>query len=484
MAHFRSIFYLVGWLVLILAAAMIPSALIDFFTGSPDYKIYLFSQAIMVFLGVLFVFSNKSAAEIDFDKRDSFLLTAVTWLFGIGFSSIPFLLSSINVSYTDAFFETVSGLTTTGATVLKNLDAMPKGILFWRSMLQWLGGIGIIVMALTLLADMRVGGLELFQSESSDRSEKFLPRITQIAKVIFITYLSLTLLCFLALIALQLNWFDALCHSLSTVSTGGFSTHDQSIGFFQNKALEYVLMFFMFFGGVTQLLFGHLFTKNWKLFFKDDQIKAYAFLTLFFVLVVTLWNLMVQKDKNVFDTITQSLFNVVSATTTTGFCSGDYNTWGGLALMVFFFAPFIGGCTGSTAGGIKIFRFQVLWRVTSIYLQKLRRPHGVFLPKYNGKQISGSIFDSVAALVILFVFCFAGLSFCLSLFGLDFITTLSGAASMLTSLGPGLGDHIGPSKTYTDLVDPVKWILMFGMILGRLELVTILILFLPSFWKD
>jgi trk system potassium uptake protein TrkH len=240
----------------------------------------------------------------------------------------------------------------------------------------------------------------------------------------------------------------------------------------------------MFFGGVTQLLFGHLFTKNWKLFFKDDQVKAYAFLTLFFVVVVTLWNLMVQKDKDVFDTITQSLFNVVSATTTTGFCSGDYNTWGGLALMVFFFAPFIGGCTGSTAGGIKVFRFQVLWRVTSIYLQKLRRPHGVFLPKYNGKQISGSIFDSVAALVILFVFCFAGLSFCLSLFGLDFITTLSASASMLTSLGPGLGEHIGPSKTYTDLVESVKWILMFGMILGRLELVTILILFLPSFWKD
>src|SRR3989344_2847309 len=484
MVHFRSIFYLIGWLVLILAAAMIPSVLIDFFTNNPDYKVYLFSQAIMVFFGVLFVFSNKSISEIEFDKRDSFILTAITWLVGIGFSSIPFVLSSINVSYTDAFFETVSGLTTTGATVLKNLDPMPKGILFWRAMLQWLGGIGIIVMALTLLTDMRVGGLELFQSESSDRSEKFLPRIAQIAKVIFITYLSLTLLCFLALLALRLSWFDALCHSLSTVSTGGFSTHDLSIGFFQNKPLEYVLVLFMFLGGVTQLLFGHLFTKNWRLFFKDDQIKAYGLITLFFVGIVLVWNLMTQKGGDVFDLITQTIFNVVSAVTTTGFCSGDYNVWGGVALMVFFFAPFIGGCTGSTAGGIKVFRFQVLWRFTFIYLQKLRRPHGVFLPKYNGKQISGSIFDSVAALFILFIFCFAVLSFCLSLFGLDIVTTLSASASMLTSLGPGLGNHIGPSQTYTELGDSVKWILMLGMLLGRLELVTILILFLPSFWKD
>ncbi|MFN7662639.1 MAG: TrkH family potassium uptake protein [Alphaproteobacteria bacterium] len=483
MAHFRSIFYLIGWLILILAGAMTPSFLIDFVANHPDYKIYLLSQAIMVFLGVLLVFSNKSGAEIDFDKRDSFLLTAITWMFGIGFSSIPFLLSSIDISYTDAFFETVSGLTTTGATILRHLDTLPRGILFWRAMLQWLGGIGIIVMALTLLTDMRVGGLELFQSESSDRSEKFLPRIAQIAKVIFITYLSLTVLCFLALITLQLNWFDALCHSLTTISTGGFSTHDESIGFFNNKFLEYVLVLFMFLGGVTQLLFGHLFTKNWKLFFKDDQIKTYSLLTLSFIVMVVSWNVWTQKSDYA-DIITKSVFNVVSAVTTTGFCSADYALWGGIGTMVFFFAPFIGGCTGSTAGGIKVFRFQVLWRVTFIYLQKLRRPHGVFLPKYNGKQISGAIFDSVAALVILFIFCFVLLSFSLSLCGLDFITTLSASSAMLTNLGTGLGAYIGPNQPYAELSLPVKWILMGGMLLGRLELVTILILLLPSFWKD
>lgn len=483
MAHFRSIFYLIGWLILILAAAMTPCLLIDFFMGNPDYKIYLLSQAIMVFLGVLFVFSNKSGTEIDFDKRDSFLLTAISWIFAIGFSSIPFLLSSINISYTDAFFETVSGLTTTGATILTHLDTLPKGILFWRAILQWLGGIGIIVMALTLLTDMRVGGLELFQSESSDRSEKFLPRIAQIAKVILITYISLTLLCFLALTSLKLSWFDALCHSLSTISTGGFSTHDESIGFFHNKPLEYVLVLFMFLGGVTQLLFGHLFTKNWRQFFKDDQIKTYGFLTFFFVSIVVIWNVCTAEG-HYFDVITQSIFNVVSAVTTTGFCSADYSTWGGVGMMVFFFVPFIGGCTGSTAGGIKVFRFQVLWRVTFIYLQKLRRPHGVFLPKYNGKQISSSIFDSVAALVILFIFCFALLAFCLSFFGLDFVTTLSASAAMLTNLGTGLGQYIGPSQTYAELGMPIKWVLMVGMLLGRLELVTILILLLPSFWKD
>jgi len=463
---------------------MTPSAAIDFFTGSPDYRVYLLSQFIMVFFGTLLVFSNKSASEIDFDKRDSFLLTTMAWLSGIGFSSLPFMLSSINIGYTDALFEAVSGLTTTGATVLKGLDSMPKGILFWRSMLQWLGGIGIVVMALTLLTDMRVGGLELFQSESSDRSEKFLPRIAQITKVIFTTYLTLTILCFGILLFLNLDWFDALCHSLTTVSTGGFSTHDQSIGFFKNKSLEYVLVVFMFFGGVTQLLFGHFFTKNWRAFFKDEQIRTYGRISLFFILTTLFWNLAMQREGNVFEVVTKSIFNVVSVVTTTGFVSADYSVWGGVSLMVFFIAPFVGGCTGSTSGGMKVFRFQVLWRVTFAHLQKLRRPHGVFLPKYNGKQISGSIFDSVAAFVILFIFFFVVLAFSLSVFGLDFITTFSAAASMLTNLGPGLGQHIGPNQTYAELVWPVKWILMIGMLLGRLELVTILILLLPSFWKD
>ncbi|UNM06502.1 MAG: TrkH family potassium uptake protein [Holosporaceae bacterium] len=300
--------------------------------------------------------------------------------------------------------------------------------------------------------------MSLFQSESSDRSEKFLPRVAQIAKVIFFTYLFLTVSCFLSLFFLKVGWFDALCHSMTTISTGGFSTHDASIGFFKSAAVEYVLSFFMWTGGVTQLLFGYFLTRNWQSFFRDDQVKAYIRLTFFFVILMTGWNLVHQKE-DVFVVITKSFFNVLSAITTTGFSSSDYSLWGGVGWMVFFVAPFIGGCTGSTSGGIKVFRFQILWRVTSIHLKKLRRPHGIFLAKYNGKQLSESVFDSVSSFVMLFAFCYFILCFTLTLFGLDFSTALSAAGAMLTNLGPGLGNQIGPAETYAGFIAPIKWIL-------------------------
>ncbi len=483
MAHFRSIFYLMGWLLLILAVAMIPPAVIDFFENDPDYKAYLLSASITIFLGVLFVFSNKSSKEIEFDKKDSFLFTTLSWVMAVGFSSLPFLFSSLSLSWTDAAFETVSGLTTTGSTALKNLESLSKGILFWRATLQWLGGIGIVVMALTLLADMRIGGMELFQSESSDRSEKFLPRMAQITKVILLIYILLTLLCFLALRAGGMSWFDAICHSFTTVSTGGFSTHDRSIEYFNSPLIECILMVFMFLGGTTQILFAHLGGKNWRLFFQDQQFQSYARIVMAAVLMIVIWNLLKLKDSPEV-ILTKSTFNMISSITTTGFGSSDYNGWGSFALILFFFAPFIGGCTGSTSGGIKVFRFEVLWEVILIHLQKLRRPHGIFLPKYKSRKISESVFDSVTAFFVLFIFCFAALSLALSFLGLDFITTLSAAGSMLTNLGPGLGDLIGPTKTYGDLEPSVKWILMLGMLLGRLELLTILVLFVPSFWKD
>ncbi len=483
MAHFRSIFYLMGWLLLILSASMVPPAIFDFVENVADYKAYLLSASITVFLGVLLVFSNKSGKEIEFDKKDSFLFTTLSWIMAIGFSSLPFLFSSLSLSWTDAVFETVSGLTTTGATVLKNLDTLSKGILFWRATLQWLGGIGIVVMALTFLADMRIGGMELFQSESSDRSEKFLPRMAQITKVILLTYVLLTCLCFLALRGAGMSWFDAICHSFSTVSTGGFSTHDKSIEYFNSSFIECILVVFMFLGGSTQLLFGHFFGKNWRTFFQDQQFQAYCRIVLSAILLIVIWNFLTLNESPG-TILTKSTFNVVSAITTTGFESADYNRWGSFPIIVFFFIPFIGGCTGSTSGGIKVFRFEVLWEIILIHLQKLRRPHGIFLPKYKARKISDSVFDSVATFFVLFVFCFALLCLALSCLGLDFLTTLSTAGAMLTNLGPGLGDVVGPTKTYSTLAVPVKWVLMFGMLLGRLELLTILVLFVPSFWRD
>ncbi|MEI8320626.1 MAG: TrkH family potassium uptake protein [Alphaproteobacteria bacterium] len=484
MVHFASIFYLIGWLLLILSGFSIFPAAIDFFRGCDDYKVYLFSGVVMVFLGALFIFSTRSEEELEFDKRDSFVLTVMAWLLVIIFSAIPFLLAGYNFSCTDSFFETVSGLTTTGATVLVKLDQMPWGILLWRSILQWLGGIGIVVMALTVLTEMRIGGMELFQTESSEKSEKFLPRVAQIAKIIFWVYLILTVLCFACLWACGMTWFDALCHSFTTVSTGGFSTHDASITFFNSFKIEGILTVFMFLGGITQLSFIHLWDGRWKKFFEDSQFQSYTKILFAAVLALIAWKLIYKNEEEPLTIIVKTLFNLTSIMTTTGFESTDYTAWGGFAIILVFFLPFIGGSTGSTSGGIKVFRCQVLWEVAVNQLRKIRRPHGIYLPKYNGREISKEGFNSVSAFFIFFLISFAMLALILAFLGLDAMTALSASASMLTNVGPGIGEVIGPTKTYTHLTDSVKWVLMVGMLLGRLELLTLYVLFLKSFWKD
>ncbi len=484
MVHFGSIFYLIGWLILILSGFSILPATIDFIRGEPDFKIYLFSGALMVFWGALFILSTRSKEDLEFDKRDSFILTALSWTLVILFSAIPFLLSSLNFSWTDSFFETVSGLTTTGATTLVKLDTMPWGILLWRSILQWLGGIGIVVMALTVLTEMRIGGMELFQTESSEKSEKFLPRVAQIAKIIFWVYLLLTVLCFSALWACGMTWFDALCHSFTTVSTGGFSTHDNSIAFFNSFLIESILTLFMFLGGVAQLSFIHLWQGKWQRFFEDSQLQAYTKILCAAILALVAWKLIYRAEEDPLTVIIKTLFNITSVLTTTGFQSEDYTTWGGFAIVLVFFLPFIGGATGSTSGGIKVFRCQVLWEVALTQLRKIRRPHGIYLPKYNGRKISEEVFNSVGAFFIFFIISFVMLSLILAFLGLDTMTSLSAAASMLTNLGPGIGNIIGPTQTYMPLTNDIKWVLMGGMLLGRLELLTLYVLFLKSFWKD
>lgn len=484
MVHFGSIFYLIGWLILILSGFSLLPASVDFFRGHPDYKIYLFSGIFMVFWGALFIFSTRSTQDLEFDKRDSFILTALAWVLVTLFSAIPFLLSSLNFSCTDSFFETVSGLTTTGATVFTKLDTMPWGILLWRSILQWLGGIGIVVMALTVLTEMRIGGMELFQTESSEKSEKFLPRVAQMAKIIFWVYLILTAICFGTLRVCGMTWFDALCHSFTTVSTGGFSTHDTSIAFFNNFKIEVSITLFMFLGGIAQLSFIHIWQGKFGKFFEDHQLQAYVKILSASILSMVGWKLIYQSEEDPLTVIVKTLFNITSVLTTTGFESADYTAWGGFAIILVLFLPFIGGCTGSTSGGIKVFRCQVLWEVALTQLRKIRHPHGIFLPKYNGRKISEEVFNSVSAFFIFFIVSFVIFTLVLSFLGLDSMTAISAAASMLTNLGPGIGEIIGPTKTYMPLDSTIKWVLMIGMLLGRLELLTLYVLFLKSFWKD
>ncbi len=483
MIHFRSIFYLSGWLLIILAMAMMIPVGFSLLFHYQNVDAFVFSSIITLFTGVLLVFSNRSDREFDFGKRDTFLVTSICWVIGIAFSSLPFIFSNKDMLFTDAAFEAVSGLTTTGATIFHNLQSIPPGLLVWRAMLEWLGGIGIVVMALTVMTELRIGGLELFQSESSDKSEKLLPRVRQMAKLIFTLYVILTILCFTALFLAGMGGFDAFCHTLTCVSTGGFSTYDASIGHFNSRLIELIIIVFMFIGGCSQLLFARTFFGKKSFITKDSQFRSYVKGLLLIILATIVWRL-VTTDTDPLEVIVKTLFNITAIFTTTGYASEDYMTWGPFAMVLFFILPFIGGCTGSTTGGIKIYRFQVLWSIAETQLKKLRRPHGVFVPKFNGKRLSEDLFSSVAGFVILFVLSFVGLALTLAVLGVDFLTAMSAAAAVLTNLGPGLGDIIGPTGNYSTLSEGVKWCLMVGMIMGRLELLTIYVLFLPSFWKD
>lgn len=484
MIHYRSIFFFIGWLLIILAGAMLFPLFFEIFLNGSDVKAYGLSAAITLFLGGLFVSSHKTDHTLTLGKRDTFLLTILSWTISILFSTFPFLFSKINLTLTDAFFESVSGMTTTGATILKDLDHMNVGILVWRAMLHWLGGIGIVVMALTIMADLRIGGMEVFQTDGgADPSEKLFPRIRQITQTIFLSYISITIIGIAALYSVKLSFVDAFCHTLSCISTGGFANYDSSIGHYKSLPVELILTGLMVIGGLPQLLFARLWVGKYTSLLEDSQLKIYIKTLIFIVLSISLWRILNGRDPAL-SILVHTLFNITSVMTTTGFASENYLTWGPFAVILFFILPFIGGCTGSTTGGLKIFRLQVVWTVIVVQLKKLRRPHGIFLPKFKGKELSEGLVQSVIGFVMLFFLSCFGLALILSFLGLDFITAFSGACSMLTNLGPCLSPLVGPEGTYTNFEPVVKWCFMIGMIFGRLELLTLYILFLPSFWKD
>jgi trk system potassium uptake protein TrkH len=483
MIHYRSIFFFVGWLLLVLAVAMLFPLAFEVALHGNDIKAYGLSSAITLFLGGLLVSSHQTDHVLALGKRDTFLLTVFSWTISILFSALPFLFSMTNISLTDAFFESVSGMTTTGATVLTDLDHSPVGILVWRAILQWLGGIGIVVMALTIMADLRIGGMELFQTDGGDPTEKLFPRIRQVAHTIFLSYIGVTIVGIAALYTAKLSFVDAFCHALTSIATGGFANYDTSIGHYDSLSVPLILTVIMIIGGCSQLLFARLWIGKYTTLLDDSQLRTYIKILLFIVLSVSLWRFLNSQNPS-FKMLVHTLFNITSVMTTTGFASEDYTAWGPFAMILFFILPLIGGCTGSTTGGLKVFRLQVIAAVIMIQLKKLRRPHGIFLPKFKGKELSESLVQSIIGFVMLFFLSWFVLALILSFLNLDFVTALSAACAMLTNLGPGLGPLVGPEGTYAGFAPEVKWCLMIGMLFGRLELLTLYILFLPSFWKD
>ncbi|CAA0103746.1 Trk system potassium uptake protein TrkI [Zhongshania aliphaticivorans] len=416
------------------------------------------------------------------NPRQMFLITTSSWLLISFTGALPFLFIPEFCSVTDAVFESVSGLTTTGSTAFTGLDTMAHDILVWRSMLQWVGGLGVIGMAVAILPFLKVGGMRLFQTESSDWSDKAMPRSRTMVTMIIYVYILLTFLCTLAYIFTGMDSFHAVNHAMTTISTGGYSTSDSSFAQFSDLGSHWVAISFMILGALPFAIYVHFLVKHHWQVFNDQQIRGF-FLTIFLMSLVITLHLMSEQGIDLLHAMTYATFNLVSVITTTGYASGDYSQWGPLAVAAFFFAMFIGGCSGSTSGGIKIFRFQLLFMMMRESIIRAVHPRAMIRRYYNGRRVDDTIVLSAVTFIFIMLLSLVLITLLLAFSGLDFVTSLTGAATALTNVGPGLGDIIGPAGNFATLPESSKWILSLGMLLGRLEFMTILLIFTPTYWK-
>ncbi|GGJ91653.1 TrkH family potassium uptake protein [Pseudomonas matsuisoli] len=476
----RVISFIIGVFLLILAASMlVPMITLVLMNEQEHLSAFVWGSVITSLVGVAMIAPGRPANS-HLRPRDMYLLTTSIWLAVCVFAALPMMFLQ-HLSYTDAFFETMSGITTTGSTVLTDLGNTSAGILMWRSLLQWMGGIGFVAMGVAILPMLRVGGMRLFQTESSDWGEKVIPRSHIAAKYITVVYLSLTSACTFAYWLAGMSVFDAVNHALSTVSTAGFSTADASLGAFSN-ASHWVATVFMLLGALPFVLYVAFLRGNVRAMFKDEQVRGFLFATLGISLIASIW-LWLNSDYAFLDALRLTTVNIVSVITTTGFAVGDYSQWGGFAFMLFFYLTFMGGCSGSTTGGLKVFRFQVAFTLLRGGLKQLVHPRAVFKQQYNGRHLDEEIVRSILTFSFFFTITIGVLALALTMLGLDPITALTGAATAVCNVGPGLGTVIGPAGNFSSLPDAAKWLLAAGMLLGRLEIITVIVLLTPTFWR-
>ena len=478
----KTVFFLIGVLLIVLGLSMLAPYSMQVIYKENSHS-FISSSFVTIFIGILCVLANLEK-DLKLDLRQTFLFSTLAWVTVAIFGSLPFLLSNQSFTFSDAFFESMSGITTTGATIISDLDNSPKSILLWRAIMQWLGGIGIVVMAITILPLLKVGGMQLFKMEGPDTTEKILPRTIEVAAIIISTYITLTIICGFFYWVFGMTIFDSICHAMTTIATGGFSTHNDSIGFFKNSNIEIVASVFIILGSIPFITYLKFSQGQRKIFFQDVQIKGLIYLLGFSIAIMFVYLLFINYESNIFDKIRISSFNVISILSGTGYVTDDFGLWGKFSLIFFLFLMFIGGCAGSTACGIKIFRLQMLLIFLKNYVRKLIYPNSVTITKYNNHKISDDFIRSVILFIFSFLFIFLIISMLLSISGLDFVTSISGAASSISNVGPGLGEIIGPDGNYKSLPNLSKWILASGMLLGRLELFAVLVLFFPSFWRN
>ncbi|NDW01044.1 TrkH family potassium uptake protein [Salipiger sp. PrR002] len=482
MFDIRPVAYVLGLLVTTLGACMLVPLLVDIAEARGEWHVFLESALLTMLIGGLIALACANAGRQGLTLQQTFLLTVGAWVVLPVFGGIPFMLGATEARLVDAVFEAMSGVTTTGSTVFIGLDDLPKGILLWRGMLQWLGGVGIIVVAMVFLPELRVGGMQIFRSEAFETMGKILPRATEIASSISTIYVGMTLACTAAYMVCGMDAFDATVHALTTLSTGGFANYDASFGTFSGPA-EYVAAFFMVAAALPFVRYVQMLNGNQRALWRDSQVRAF-FATIFTLVLVMSVTLVIKFPHHPEQAIRESLFNITSIISGTGYASVDYMGWGAFLITLFFFIGLIGGCAGSTACSVKIFRYQLLFASIRVQLKRIRAPHGVFTPRFEGRPVSDEVLSSVMAYFVFFVVSLGVLSVALGFTGLDFVTSVSGAATALANVGPGLGDIIGPAGNFATLNDTAKWLLVFAMLVGRLEIMAVFVLFTARFWRD
>ncbi len=481
MIDIRPIGYLLGLMVMALGLMMIFPLAVDIAEGRGQWPVFMQSAILTVLVGGLVALSCRSGVRRGLSVSQAFLLTTGVWAILPLFGSLPFMLGETGLRFVDALFEAMSGMTTTGSTVLVGLDDLPKGLLLWRALLQWLGGLGIVIVALVFLPVMRVGGMQFFASEGFDTMGKVLPRVVDISKGVLNVYLALTLACALTYFALGVNPFEATAHALSTVSTGGFSTRDSSFSDFPG-VMQYAAVIFMILAGMPFVRLMQGLRGEVTPLFRDKQARAYLRWTLYAVTLIVIHEIWVSGSVDE-AALRARLFNTVSIFSGTGFSDGDVRAWGHMPFIILIVVGAIGGCTGSTGCAIKVFRYQILFAAIRDYAQLIISPNRVSILRYSGRRVAPEIVQSVTLLFTVYILLFGFFCIALELTGLSLTEAVTGAWTAIFNVGPAFGERVGPTGALSAFPESAKWLMILAMLMGRLEIVAVLVLFTPAFWR-
>lgn len=476
----KLVFSITGKLLLIIGGSMFFPLLWSLYYHEPDALPIFYAMLITILVGGILTYFLKSKETVR--QRESFAIVTLGWILASIFGALPYVFTGTFMSITDAYFETMSGFTTTGASVLTNIEVLSHGILFWRSLTHWLGGMGIMVLFVALLSQLGGGGLQMFKAEvPGPVAEKLKPRIQESAKILWTTYVILSGAMVLLLLFGGMNFFDALCHTFGTMATGGFSTKNLSIGYYDSAYIQWVIILFMFAAGVNFALFYLALSKKINSFWQSEEFRFYLFITVGSMLIIFIY-LMLKQQGGIEETMRAAAFQVVSIITTTGYMTADYEKWPVFTKIILFILMFVGGCTGSTGGSIKVGRLLILLKHTSVEIFRLIHPRSVRYLKIGNKTIQDGVIINVLQFFFLYILIFFAGTAIMAALGLDIIESMTSVSATLGNVGPGLGD-VGPAGNYAAVPVAGKWVLSLLMLLGRLEIFTVLVLFLPEVWK-